>query len=96
MLCPFRRLTGLPCPTCGLTRSWSAALHGRLGESVAFHPLGPLTVVGAAAFAAGIDELAPGLTMRLRSQAIAGSIAAGWVVVWLIRLVAARHEGGSR
>jgi len=92
VLCPFRRLTGLPCPTCGLSRSWSAVLHGRLGDSVAFHPLGPLTVVGAAAFAARIDERAPGLTRRLRSPTVAGSIAAGWVVVWLFRLRADRRE----
>jgi hypothetical protein len=58
---------------------------------VAFHPLGLLTVVGAAAFAARIDERAPGMTRRLRSPAVAWSIAAGWVVVWLFRLRAARH-----
>jgi hypothetical protein len=66
-------------------------MHGRLGESVVLHPLGPLTVVGAAAYAAGIDELAPGLTKRLRSPAVAGSLAAGWVAVWLIRLRATRR-----
>jgi len=66
-------------------------MHGHLGDSVAFHPLGPLTVVGAAALAAGLDERAPGLTRRLKSPAVAGSIAAGWVAVWLLRLRAARR-----
>jgi hypothetical protein len=91
VLCPFRRITGLPCPTCGLTRSWNAALHGQLRESVAFHPLGLLTVVGAAAIAAGIDEREPVLARRLRSRAVVGSIVAGWVAVWLIRLRTARR-----
>lgn len=91
VLCPFRRLTGLPCPTCGLTRSWIAALHGRLGESVALHPLGPLTLVAAAAMAAGIDDRAPALTRRLRSPAVVGSMAAGWVAIWMIRMGAARR-----
>ncbi len=39
-LCPFRLATGLPCPSCGMTRSWSALGHGDLTSSLAFHPLG--------------------------------------------------------
>jgi hypothetical protein len=58
---------------------------------VALHPLGPLTVVGAAAFAAGIDEWNPGLTRRLQSWIVLGPMAAAWVLVWLIRLLAARR-----
>jgi hypothetical protein len=42
VLCPFRALTGLPCPSCGLTRSFIALGHLQLGESLAYHPLGPL------------------------------------------------------
>ena len=38
--CLFLRTTGLPCPGCGLTRSCVAAVHGRVGESLAFHPIG--------------------------------------------------------
>jgi hypothetical protein len=42
VLCPFRRLTGLPCPGCGMTRSFVALAHGDVGASFSFHPLGPL------------------------------------------------------
>lgn len=91
VLCPFRRLTGLPCPTCGLTRSWSALMHGQFGDSVAFHPLGPVTLLGAAALAAGLDERVPWLKERLQSREVAGSLAAGWVAVWLLRLRVARR-----
>lgn len=45
ILCPFRRLTGLPCPSCGLTRSVVAAAHGRLSTAVRYHPLGPLVLL---------------------------------------------------
>ena len=39
-LCLFHRLTALPCPTCGLTRSWAALLRGQIGISLRFHALG--------------------------------------------------------
>lgn len=39
-LCLFHRLTGYPCPGCGLTRSIVCIGHGRIQESFAFHPLG--------------------------------------------------------
>jgi membrane associated rhomboid family serine protease len=39
--CAFRRATGLPCPGCGLTRSWSLTAHGDLAGAFARHPFGP-------------------------------------------------------
>ena len=66
-------------------------MHGHLGDSMAFHPLGPVTVLGAAALAAGLDERVPWLKERMQSRKLAGSLAAGWVAVWLLRLRAARR-----
>lgn len=37
--CPFRAATGIPCPSCGITRSIDSLLHLRLGESLYYHPL---------------------------------------------------------
>jgi hypothetical protein len=91
ILCPFRRVTGLPCPTCGLSRSWSALLHGRIQESVAFHPLGPLTLLAAVALLFRADVRVPGLAERLKSPAMAGPLVGGWVAVWVVRLFAARR-----
>jgi hypothetical protein len=42
-VCAFRRLTGLPCPGCGLTRSWVLTAHGRLRLASDRHPFGPPT-----------------------------------------------------
>ena len=42
--CMFRRLTGLACPGCGMTRATHAALHGQLGLALRFNPLGMLLV----------------------------------------------------
>ena len=44
VICPFRRLTGLPCPGCGLTRSWVYLAHGRWGDAFAAHPFGLVAV----------------------------------------------------
>lgn len=45
VLCPFRRLTGLPCPACGLTRSFVYTTHGHLAEAFHSHAFGPLLVL---------------------------------------------------
>ncbi len=37
--CPFLSLTRLPCPTCGMTRAWIAALQLDFSSAFAFHPL---------------------------------------------------------
>ncbi len=50
-LCGFRALTGIPCPACGITRSVVCCCHLRLGDAVAYNPVGPL-VVGLLLFAA--------------------------------------------
>lgn len=43
-VCGFKRVTGIPCPGCGLTRSWVSALHGDLRASFAHHTLGWLVL----------------------------------------------------
>jgi hypothetical protein len=39
-LCWLDRLTGIPCPGCGLSRSLSCAIHGMFGASWEYHPFG--------------------------------------------------------
>ncbi|MFE0751575.1 DUF2752 domain-containing protein [Gordonia sp. NPDC058843] len=47
-LCPFAVMTGLPCPGCGLTRSWVAFMHGDVGSAFTFNVFGPVFLVLAA------------------------------------------------
>ncbi len=37
--CLFNRLTGLPCPTCGITRAFFALSRGHLWTALSFQPL---------------------------------------------------------
>ncbi|MGQ9495106.1 MAG: DUF2752 domain-containing protein [Thermoanaerobaculaceae bacterium] len=48
--CPFRELTGLPCPTCGTTRAALALGQGNLGQAISINPLAVATLLGAAGF----------------------------------------------
>ena len=42
LICPFHWLTGLPCPGCGLTRSFVAIARGDWPGAIDYHPFGPL------------------------------------------------------
>lgn len=44
--CLLRRATGLPCATCGMTRSFCSIGRADLRAAVAFHPLGPVAFAG--------------------------------------------------
>lgn len=37
--CVFRLMTGIPCPGCGMTRAWLAALRLDFTAAFAYHPL---------------------------------------------------------
>ncbi|MCI0361992.1 MAG: DUF2752 domain-containing protein [Planctomycetaceae bacterium] len=41
-LCMFRRLTGLGCPGCGMTRCFISLAHGDLRMAWHYNPAGPL------------------------------------------------------
>ena len=53
LLCPFRWLTSLPCPLCGMMRALSALCHGEVQRGLALHPLSPLVLLLLVAIAAG-------------------------------------------
>ncbi len=49
--CPFRMITGLSCPLCGLTRGIDMTLRGHLLSATKFHVLALPLVAGATAMA---------------------------------------------
>ena len=44
--CPLRQLTGIPCPTCFLTRATCASLRGDWHSALELHAFGPLVAAG--------------------------------------------------
>ena len=44
-LCPFKLLTGLPCPGCGITKSIIFLYKGDIMKSLTYHIFGPLVIL---------------------------------------------------
>ena len=47
VLCPFRAVTGLPCPGCGMTRAFCSIGHGELARAFGYNALAPFVFVAA-------------------------------------------------
>jgi hypothetical protein len=69
IVCPFRRITGIPCLTCGGTRALLALAHGDLYLALHWNPLVACAGLMSAAwlvYAAAVTVLrAPRLRIRL-------------------------------
>ena len=50
--CPYRQLTGKPCPLCGSTRAFIHAAHGHFRDAISLNPIGLIAYFGAWAFLA--------------------------------------------
>lgn len=46
--CPIRHFTGVPCPTCGMTRSFMAVAAGDWNRAFTQHLFGPFLFIGCA------------------------------------------------
>jgi len=65
--CPFKMLTGLPCPGCGMVKSMVSLYRGDLAESFRYHLFGPLLVLFfTSALFVMIAELIRGRNFQIR------------------------------
>jgi hypothetical protein len=83
--CPLRALTGIPCPTCFLTRATSAALTGDLVASVQMHAFGPLAAAGLLAWSLLAIRQRRLVPLGLPARPL-GLAAAGLTLYWLLRM----------
>ncbi len=92
-LCSFRRMTGLDCAGCGLTRCFISIGHGRLADAWHYHPAGFL-LYAVAAFqlpwrSAQLWRLSRGwaeLRLGKAANGVIFALAIVLLVVWIFRL----------
>ena len=99
--CPLRAITGIPCPTCYVTRATELALRGDLAGSLEQHAFGPLVAAGLICWSLSAirqRRLGPRLklgpaTNRLGpgTLALAGS---ALLAYWLLRLTLQAFPNG--
>ena len=82
-LCFFHRETGLPCPGCGLTRSWAALVHLDLAAAFRYHLFGPPLFLFTGLMVLGGKWSAWIKRLPLSLAYLAGGL---WLLYWGLRL----------
>jgi len=89
--CPFLTITGLPCPTCGMTRCFMAMSRLDLAAGWRLSPLGAVLFVGTACYvvyaAVVLIGRLPRIRVRFRSVWELRALVAAVVVVVLVNWV---------
>lgn len=90
VLCLFRALSGLPCPSCGMTRAFIALGHGNVPGALHFNIASPaiyasaVVVFGLACAQAAINRaLLPAAWKAVRRPLVAGAVVlmgAAWIL----------------
>jgi hypothetical protein len=93
ILCPFRALTGHPCPGCGMTRAFSAIAHGDLWQAVLYNPFSPLLFLtailvwtSASATLLNLEGVRATIARLRPSTAVANALLLLVMVWWIVRL----------
>lgn len=89
--CVFRLMTGIPCPGCGMTRAWLAALRLDFAAAFAYHPL--FWVVPIAFVLAFVREEVASSKLKRGIDIVVIVLCVLVVAVWIVRLVSPADAG---
>lgn len=82
--CGFLTVTGLPCPSCGMTRSWVWWVRGEALRAIAYSPAGAALLAWLQ-----LSALQGALRLALRrpqSLRLDHRLLAAWVIFWMLGL----------
>jgi hypothetical protein len=94
--CPLYAATGIPCPTCGMTRATSSLLRGEIVEAFTLNPLMAAALLGATLYVCYATVVVIGRLPRLRLETFTkteadlarllaiGLLAANWIYLLLM------------
>ena len=99
-ICLMRNLTGLPCPTCGMTRSFCALGRGEVGRAIDLHPLGPAlyALLAFVMVRSGLIAVSGRMRWPAAARVLIWSIpvlAGAAVVAWVVRLAILISSGAA-
>jgi len=84
-ICPFRAITGIPCPGCGMAHGLMAAADGRLRDALGYNALSPLVLLCAiGAWALMVVEELTGRRVVERTMVAVGPASAALAVAALL------------
>ncbi len=88
--CMFKNVTGIPCPSCGSTRSVLALMEGDVGAALRLNPLGLLLAAGLLAVPIWIpvDLLTGKRSLPRAWQRFEHAVRIPWVAAAMIALIA--------
>lgn len=83
--CVFRLMTGIPCPGCGMTRAWLAALRFDFAAAFAYHPL--FWMVPIAFVLAFVRDGTTSNKLKRGIDIVIAVLCVLVIAVWIVRLV---------
>lgn len=84
--CPTKMITGIPCPSCGISRALGSLARGKIAESFQWHPLWPLALAWPVLYFLQQSERFPQLSRLWRRRSLWIAALALLLAVYLLRM----------